>query len=717
MLRFTEVQQKNVIRRGRKGVAKQARCVVGRATTFPKINKYASLIVAAALATGAVVGAEPARTRIDGFQLRDAAGAAWSLSEQKTSRAVVIAFLGTECPVAKLYASKLDAMAKEYAAKNVAFVGIDSNAQDAIDDMKEFLKDQPLSFPLLHDPVSAVADKFGATRTPEVFVLDAERTIRYSGRIDDQYSPGASRTKPQREDLRIALDELLADKPIAVAKTDPAGCYIGRVRSAKGDSEITWSGSIAGILQRSCVECHREGEIAPFGLSDYAEAAAWAETIRESVEEQRMPPWHAAPSHGKIRNERLLSANDKEQIIAWAKAGAPLGDAAKKQPVAKFVSGWSLPREPDLVVKMRDKPFKVPAEGVVDYQFFAVDPKLTEDTWVVGAQMIPGNRQVVHHGIVFISPPTKEGRARLGSLTGYVPGQGATIFPDGYGRCIPAGSKLIFQMHYTPSGTAGEDITTLGLIFGDPAKIEKEVQSVVIAEPKFEIPPHASDYRITATRSKFPANAELFILSAHMHLRGKSFQFIAHHSDGNKEMLLDIPRYDFDWQTAYQLAKPMPLPAGTSLECIGTFDNSAANPNNPDPAAVVRWGEQTWEEMMVGFVDVAIPRGQKAAAPVADVAKENERKAEAQRRATEFFARFDANGDGKLTKEETPASFKTFAFSGVDRNKDGWITKNEAVEAALRWGWSTPTKPAVAAPVAPEKPTAATTTTNATERS
>lgn len=678
---------------------------------------HGSVIMAAALTAFSAGGTEPAKNRIDGFQLRDAAGTNRSLDELKASRAVVVAFLGTECPVAKLYAGKLDALAKDYAAKNVAFVGIDSNAQDTIDDLKEFLKEQPLSFPLLHDPDGAVADKFGATRTPEVFVLDEARSVRYSGRIDDQYSPGASRTKPQREDLRIALDELVAGKPVAIAKTEPAGCYIGRVRSVKSDAEVTWSGSIAAILQRQCVECHREGEIAPFGLSDYAEAAAWAETIRESVEDQRMPPWHAAPSHGRIRNERLLSAIEKEQIIAWAKAGAPQGDSTSKLPEAKFVSGWSLPREPDLVVKMREKPFKVPAEGVVDYQFFAVDPKLTEDKWVVGAQMIPGNRQVVHHGIVFISPPTKEGRARLGSLTGYVPGQGATILPEGYGRCIPAGSKLIFQMHYTTNGTAGDDVTSLGLIFGDPAKIEKEVQSVVIAEAKFEIPPHASDYRITATRSKFPANAELFILSAHMHLRGKSFQFIAHHPDGKKEMLLDIPRYDFDWQTAYQLAKPMPLPSGTSLECIGTFDNSVGNPNNPDPSAVVRWGEQTWEEMMVGFVDVAIPRGQKAAARVVDVAKENERKAEAQRRAAEFFARFDVNADGKLTKEETPASFKTFAFSSVDRNKDGWITKNEAIDAALRWGWSTPTKPAVAAPATSEKPTAATPSASTTDRS
>ena len=317
----------------------------------------------------------------------------------------VICFVGNECPLALHYARRLSAMQVKLKADKVRFIGINSNQQDRLDECKSFAKELQLEFELAKDHGNIVADKFGATRTPEVFLLDASLNVVYQGRIDDQYSPGTNRTSVSTSFLRDAIKSQLADKPIAIPSTEPEGCLIGRKKEAVESPTVTYSNQISRLLQKQCVECHRNGEIGPFALDNYDEAVGWAEMMVEVVDNERMPPWHATDEHADFVNERKLSDSEKQLFRDWLEQGAPFGAKAELPEPQQFVDGWRLPKMPDKVVSMRTKPFVVPATGTVEYQYFVVDPGFESDTWVYAAEVIPGNRSVVHHSIVFIRPP------------------------------------------------------------------------------------------------------------------------------------------------------------------------------------------------------------------------------------------------------------------------------------------------------------------------
>jgi hypothetical protein len=529
-----------------------------------------------------------------------------------------------------------------------------------------------------------VADQFGATRTPEVFLLDKARSVVYHGRIDDQYGVGYIRDEPERRDLNEAINQLLADTPVEVAYAPPVGCLIGRVREPNEESPVTYSNQIARLMNKHCVECHRSGEIAPFALTGYDEVVGWAGMLAEVVREQRMPPWHANPQHGDFENERLMTDEEKELIYEWVRQGAPEGDPADHPELPEFVTGWRLPRDPDQVIQMRKKPFTVPAEGAVEYQYFAVDPGFTEDKWVSAADVVPGARSVVHHVIVFVSPPENRRRHGLGLLAAYVPGQGSMQLGEGRARLVPAGSKLIFQMHYTPVGSEVIDMTKLGLVFADPDSVTEEVVSLIAMDEKFEIPPHVENYRVDAARRHWPAGGKLLAMAPHMHVRGKSFRFEGIWPDGRREIMLDIPQYDFNWQTAYALAEPLPLHEGFVIECVANFDNSAKNLVNPDPSAAVRWGDQTWNEMMVAFFEVAVPRGSWKVEAEHQPRELTEAEQSAARKfAREFVERFDTNRDGQLRRKESPRTLAAFGFWKFDRNGDGVVTEDEVYAEAL----------------------------------
>ncbi|QDU38606.1 Thiol-disulfide oxidoreductase ResA [Maioricimonas rarisocia] len=625
----------------------------------------------------------PIGRRIDNFELPDSLGALHTLEQYHDRSLVVVAFVGVECPIARLYAPRLEQIARDYADRGVTVLAIDSNRQDSLTDLQGYVNRHGISFPVLRDSGNRIADQFGALRTIETYVLDQQRTIRYHGRIDDQYGVGYSRSEPTRNDLREALDELLTDQPVSVPQTKVVGCFIGRVRKPQADASVTYSRDVASVLNRHCVECHREGEIAPFALSSFDDAVGWGETIAEVIREQRMPPWHANPAHGEFANSRLMSDEEKQTIYDWVEAGMPEGDPAVLPSLPQFVEGWQLPRRPDQVVAMRSKPFDVPAEGTIEYQYFAVDPGFTEDRWIAGAEVVPGNRNVVHHAIVFFSPPNGRGPQGLGWISAYVPGFRPPEPVTGLARRVPAGSKLIFQMHYTPNGSPQQDVTKIGLLFADPETVTEELVTQVAVDPKFEIPPHAEEYRISTTRRHWPKGSRLLALTPHMHLRGRSFRFVGHFPDGRDEILLDVPHYDFNWQHTYQLAEPLNLPEGFSIECIATYDNSGNNPVNPDPSAAVTWGDQSWEEMMIAFFEVAIPRGSL-------VAKQRSRtvsaevRGKAEKAADEMFRRFDLDGDGRIARGEVPPAFGAFGFGRFDANGDRWLTREEVLQEALR---------------------------------
>ncbi len=603
----------------------------------------------------------------------------------------VVCFVGTECPLVQLYSVRLSQMADDFRERGVQFIGIDSNRQDTVQDLRQYLQRHQLSYPLVRDEGNVVADQFGATRTPEVFVLDKNLSVTYQGRIDDQYDPGITRSAPTRQDLRIAIEETLSGKRVAVPKTEVVGCKIGKFKrdpstahNVAGTGNVTYCKEVSRVFQRHCVECHRKGEIGPFSLEAYEDAVGWADTSMEVIDNGRMPPWHADPNHGNFSNARFMPEADKQILRDWIAAGTPEGDLADLPEPIEYSNGWQLRREPDLIVEMRDQPYVVPAEGTVEYQYFVVDPKFTEDKWVTGAQIIPGNRSVVHHAIVFIRPPDGSEFRGIGWLTAYVPGQRLVEMPPGHARRIPAGSRLVFQMHYTVNGSVQEDTTKVGITFGDRDDVTSEVITLIGIDQEFEIPPNAANHEVSGKIRGLPKNGRVLGVAPHMHVRGKEFRLFSDR-DGSSETLLQVPNYDFNWQHSYVFAKPLELEGIEQLRFKATFDNSSGNPFNPDPSQWVTWGDQTWEEMAVVFLEVAEPldRPKSAEAPVVVQVPDSspEREARIRKFVDDFFAQVDSNGDGVVAKAEAPLAMRG-SFYRFDRNGDNIATKDEVRQLA-----------------------------------
>lgn len=561
-------------------------------------------------AEGAV--ASPIGKSIGDFTLRDFRGKEHRLSDYQQSRVLVVAFIGIDCPLVRLYGPRLEAMSKAYDPSEVTFIGINSNAQDPPTRIGAFANKYDLTFDILKDPDNSVADRFGAIRTPEMFVLDQDRVIRYWGRVDDQYGftsgVGYGRPQADRHDLKEAIDEVLAGQEVSVPVTDAPGCHIGRVAKVDPHGDVTYSNQIARIFNQRCVECHRDGQIGPFPMTTYDEVMGWGEMIREVVDEGRMPPWYANPEYGEFANDCRLTGEEMNLIARWVENGQPEGDPADLPPPPQFADGWTIP-EPDEVFYMDDEPFEVAADGVIDYQYYRVPTNFKQDMWVKGAQARPGNLAVVHHIIVFIQPPIGSGqRFQLeGALLGYAPGTQATMLPEGHAIRIPAGSNLIFQLHYTPVGTKQLDRSSIGFVYCDESTVTHEVRGGVCGTTDFTIPAGAANHTIVATEV-MEEDTTIMSMLPHLHLRGIAFRYEATYPDGSHEVLLDVPYYDFNWQLWYTFQEPKTLPKGTELKCTAWYDNSEGNVYNPDATIDVHFGEQTWEEMMFGWYAKSVPR-------------------------------------------------------------------------------------------------------------
>jgi len=380
--------------------------------------------------------------------------------------------------------------------------------------------------------------------------------------------------------------------------------FLGSGSSAGSDS-VTFTKDVAPIFYKNCAYCHRSGEIAPMSLMTYKDARPWAKSIREKVLDGTMPPWHADPHYGSFKNDRRLPKRDIDTIVAWVDGGVKEGDPKNLPPAPQFTEGWQIGK-PDVVLTM-PKEYEVPAEGVVNYQYFLVPTGFTEDKWIQAAEVRPGNRAVVHHVIVFVvgadGARQRGGLFRQGGFEGLVgtaPGEEPMVLPDGVGRLVKAGSTLVLQMHYTPNGTAQKDQTSVGIVFSRKP-IEKAATGGAAMNRWFTIPPGDGDYAVQSTYA-FKEDAHIMNLMPHMHLRGKDFEYRLIYPDGASKIILSVPHYSFNWQTRYELKEPVAAPRGSRLECVAHFDNSTKNKWNPDATKSVRWGPQTWEEMMIGFV-------------------------------------------------------------------------------------------------------------------
>jgi len=362
-------------------------------------------------------------------------------------------------------------------------------------------------------------------------------------------------------------------------------------------NNVTFTKDVAPIFYKNCTGCHRPGEIAPMSLLTYNEARPWAKSIREKVANREMPPWHADPKHGEWRNDRRISQEAINTILAWVNNGAKEGDPKDLPPAPEYTAGWRIGK-PDQIFSAPEQ--SVPAQGVVDYQYLTVPTNFKEDRWVTSAEIRSGASAVVHHVIVFVQEPGSTSRLQGRLLVGFAPGEDPTVFRPGFGRKVPAGSNLVFQIHYTPNGTAMKDVTTVGLIYAK-APVEHTVVTRPVLQAAFEIPAGNPNYEVKSSFT-FNESAQLYSFMPHMHLRGKDFEYKAVFPDGTSKILLSVPRYDFSWQTYYVLKDPIAVPKGTRIECVAHFDNSTNNKYNPDPTKNVKWGDQTWEEMMIGWM-------------------------------------------------------------------------------------------------------------------
>ena len=570
--------------------------------------KLSLLVLFAGLITPTAFGGDvpKASEAIDDVALPDVYGNAQRFGDLANKKFTVVAFLGTECPLAKLYGPRLRDLAKRFDGSDVAFVGVDSNIQDSLTEVAAYANRSGIAFPVLLDKEQKLADLLQAERTPEIFVVDANRKVRYRGRIDDQYAISVAREKPKTEDLADAITKLLAGEEPTTARTKAIGCIIGRRSKVQPKGDITYSKHIAPIFNKRCAECHRTGELAPFSLSSFQDTVGWTDMIAEVISENRMPPWNANPKYGHFKNDARLTAEEKRTILTWVENGSPEGDKADLPSAPEFVEGWRI-KKPDIVYEMGEE-FKVPASGVVDYQHFVVDPKLTEDVFVNSVEARPGNPEVVHHIVVYVRTPGRRRQRGLGMmLIGYAPGTSPLIYPNDAGMRIPKGSKFVFQMHYTPNGEPATDTSYVGVNFIDKDKVKNEIIGEEAMTSRFAIPPQDGNYKVTA-RKRIREDIKLITLTPHMHLRGKAFRYEAQYPDGKKEILLDVPKYDFNWQLRYELAEPKLLPKGSILECVAAYDNSESNLNNPDPGKRITWGDQSWEEMMIGFYAGVRPR-------------------------------------------------------------------------------------------------------------
>lgn len=430
---------------------------------------------------------------------------------------------------------------------------------------------------------------------------------------------------------------LLAVKTIETLLVAAVGvlcCAAGVYCQEPGNPPPTFAKEVAPILQKHCVTCHRPGEAAPFSMLTYEDTRPWAGMIKTAVMQKIMPPWYADPAYGHFANQRSLSAEEIRTIVAWVNGGAQKGAAQNVAPATKdYVEGWGIP-QPDVVLQL-PRPFQVPASGVIDYQYVIVPTGFKEDKWVQMLEVRPTDRAVVHHiiaylrepgsgfhrdqkpGVFFTAPPAKADEKTDTSalpsdfLVGYAPGQPAEILRSGEGKLIKAGSDIVFEVHYTPNGKATQDQTKLGLVFSKAPPSER-VLTLSASNGTFKIPPGDSDYKVDAT-FEVQKDVKLVALHPHMHARGKSFEYRLRFPDGKMETILSVPTYNWHWQLWYNLTDAIDLPRGTKIECTAHFDNSPNNPENPDPTKSVIWGQQSWDEMMVGFFNLKFDAKMSAA--------------------------------------------------------------------------------------------------------
>jgi peroxiredoxin len=547
--------------------------------------------------------------RIGDFSLLDHQGKHHQLSWYSDQKAVVIFIQGNGCPIVRNGAPTLRAIRDDYNAAHVAFFMLNPQPQDNRHSIAQEATEYGYDMPILVDETQLVAESLGVDRTAEVYIIDpATRTILYQGPVDDRLGYETQKPEAKHHYLRDALDAVLAGKPVAKDIPEAPGCLVNfPARDKAAGQTISYTQDVVPILQQHCVSCHHDGGIGPWSMSSHAMVQGWSKMMKEVLVTRRMPPGLIDPHVGvPISNEADITPQEVQTLVHWIDAGAPMEEGAVDPlPTLEFENPKFTMSEPDIVLQV--PPQEIPATGLIDYRYIPVSLNLEEDVWMRGMEFIPGDRQVLHHVIAYLnSPADKAVRGRRDtegdrdSIGGFAPGRQPDMAPADSGRLLRKGSNLLLQMHYTTSGKETVDATEIGIYLHDDTP-RYVMSGAVAGERRFMIPPHAKEHKLEG-ELLLERDAYLFSLMPHMHYRGRYMSYTAHYPDGTSQVLLSVPKYEFNWQFRYDLEEPLLLPAGTRLVAYGAMDNSAQNPGNPDPTVPVRFGLQTKHEMFFGFI-------------------------------------------------------------------------------------------------------------------
>lgn len=620
------------------------------------------------------------------LEIEDITGQRHRVGELAKARGLLVAVTSTSCPLSRRYLPTLIDAAQTYSADGFGVLLVNPIATDKMEAMQAAADRLGSAGVYVHDSDGVLSRALELTSTTDALLIDPARTVRYHGAVDDQFGFGYAIAAPRKTYLATAIDEYLKGLPIAIEATEAPGCHLDEPGPAESSSAVTYHNRISRIVQFHCGECHRESGVAPFSLETREDVVAHAAMISTVVKRGTMPPWFAAPGPkdepSPWLNDCSLPAADKQDLLAWLEGDRAVGDPRDAPLPIRYPTGWTI-GEPDLIARFPEA-IPVQATGVMDYEQITVDLDVREDKWVERIEVRPGVPDVVHHVLVFVRPPRNEEddgrREREDGISYwgiYVPGNSKQVYPQGFARKLPKGSQLRFQMHYTPNGTATEDITQVGFVFADQEP-DYEVLTASLVNSWFEIPPGADNYTDYA-KVRLPEDVTVLGFLPHMHLRGKACNYEAVTPDGERELLLDVPRYDFNWQLLYRLAEPRMFKEGTLLKFAATFDNSAANPANPDPSIAVRWGQQTYDEMIVGYVEYYVPVSQDG----------SERPKLTGDREQRLFTALDADDDNRLSLEEFKklsanrrlkqlhAVTIGFVYTALDLDEDGLLTVEE----------------------------------------
>ncbi|MFN5272247.1 MAG: redoxin family protein, partial [Planctomycetota bacterium] len=542
-------------------------------------------------------------TKIETIRVKDIRGVPRDLNDLGSHQAYVFVFVTSDCPIVKKTLPKLLDLYNTYHTQDVLFVCVNVGANDTLRDVASQALEYQAPWLFVKDYDAQAAMALGITRTPQVAVLNSSRELVYRGRVDDQFRLGGTKPIASRDDLKIAIDELLAGKNIRVPETIADGCAISTKSPTATpiQSDLNYQQHIAPIVLGHCANCHRPGTAAPFSLLSHQDVVAHSEMIQEVIRDETMPPWYANKHHGKFQNDRSLSTQQKEMLLEWLASERSIGpqDAAPKEPQFEETP-WRI-GTPDLIITTLEQ-HTVPATGFVPYKYVVLPHVFLSDTWVSAFEIRPLNPAVVHH--CNMAYATSQGASEETFITGYVPGgqpMDLTKFDNGVAYKLPAGSALGLQIHYTTTGQEQKCRIQVGLRF-PKEQVRKQLYHFVLDPRGWKIPPGDPAFRITS-KHELKRDADLLGLFTHMHVRGRDMTFYAIDPSGSKETLLQLPNYNFEWQLGYELAPGTKLlPKGTQIEAVAHYDNSPLNPYNPDPKATVEYGPQTVDEMFNGFV-------------------------------------------------------------------------------------------------------------------